>query len=334
VSAIDGLADALERLPLLIEHTDVVFSRVPVATYPDGRRPSSTLTISGAGESGHGEHVGWTDDEHAALGNSVAGIAKGSFRVGQWARTLDGLPSYDRAALEAAAIDLALHQNRTNLFRLCGAAPRPVRYAISFAAVADPLAEAASLRTGGLALKIDVDPRWKDDTWRALAALGTVAVVDFKLGGEASDHERACRHLPDAWIEDPKPGGTAWSPAVLARLSADAAVTSASALSALTPRPAAVNIKPARIGSVLEALACITLARAMQLEVYIGGMFEVGVGRRQLAVLAALACPDAANDIAPVVDEAPRAPRVGEAPRPPRLAVPGDVSGFAASTSA
>jgi hypothetical protein len=34
--------------------------------------------------------------------------------------------------------------------------------------------------------------------------------------------------------------------------------------------------------------------------VYVGGMFEIGVGRRQLRDLASVLCPDAPNDLAPV----------------------------------
>ena len=39
-------------------------------------------------------------------------------------------------------------------------------------------------------------------------------------------------------------------------------------------------------------------------------MFEVGVGRRQLLALAALACPDGPNDIAPLRSEGPRPRRL------------------------
>jgi hypothetical protein len=34
--------------------------------------------------------------------------------------------------------------------------------------------------------------------------------------------------------------------------------------------------------------------------VYVGGMFEVGVGRRQLRDLASVLCPDAPNDLAAI----------------------------------
>src|SRR5205085_5021899 len=81
----------------------------------------------------------------------------------------------------------------------------------------------------------------------------------------------------------------------------DAPVTSAAALDALPARPVAVNLKPARMGGVLELLACAVRSAESGIGVYVGGMFEVGPGRAQLAALASLLCPDAPNDVAPLV---------------------------------
>lgn len=278
--------------------------------------------MRGGGLDGRGEHVGWTDEAHAAFRDAACSVGRGERLVGQWCAAFGHLPPYDRAALEAAAIDLALQQHVTNLFRLAGVRPRPVRYVVSFACQDDPVAEAERLAPGKAELKIDAGGQWTDQTWRGLAALGRVAVIDFKQQGETADHERACRHLPAAWIEDPVPDPACWSPALAARYSADGAVTSVAALDALDPQPAAVNVKPGRMGSVLDAIDCLAHARARQLVAYVGGMFEVGVGRLQLRTLAALACPDGPNDIAPLLDESPR---------PARLLVSADAAGFAAT---
>ena len=316
---IDGLAGKLARLCFRLEHVSVASAAVACASYPGGARPSSTVTLTGSSHEGRGEHVGWTDAEHHDFANASSRLSAGTFTLDDWSRAVAALPPYDRAALEAAAVDLALKQNGTNLFELAGIDPRPVRYAVSFARVSDPVAEARTLETGELPLKIDADPDWPEDTWIALARLGTVAVVDFKLGGCPDDHDRACRHLPNAWLEDPRPAAAAWMPRVARRLSADAAVTSAAALDALDPRPAAVNVKPARMGGVLEALRCIERAARLGIEAYVGGMFEVGIGRTQLLALAAITSPDGANDIAPLLMNAPR---------PLRLRVDADASGF------
>jgi hypothetical protein len=78
------------------------------------------------------------------------------------------------------------------------------------------------------------------------------------------------------------------------------------------------------MGGLLEMLAAATACRARGIAVYVGGMFEVGVGRRQLQALAALLCPDGPNDVASIA-------RTGETPsRPARIEVDGSAPGFGA----
>src|SRR5581483_3502523 len=261
---------------------------VPLASYPGERRPHSVVTLTGDGRAGMGEHVGWSDAEHAAFARAAAAAPRGRWQLGAWSAALAGTP-YDRAALEAAALDLALRQRETSLFALAGIAPRPVRYVVSFARTADPVAEAQ--RHPGAELKIDVDPGWDERVWRGLAALGRVAVLDFK---GAAGAPRAHRWLPAALLED-------------------AAVD----LDRLPVRPAAVNLKPARMGGVLEVLRLARRCAAAGIAVYLGGMFEAGVGRRQLHALAALLCPEGPNDVAPL-----------SGPRPGRLVVDAAAPGF------
>ena len=328
------LRERLAALPVAIVSASCVQHDVVVPSYADGPRPSSTVLLSGRGSEGRGEHVGWTRAAHDACAVRVATLAlAGCGTVGDVARhaaqALDDV--YDRAALEAAAIDLALAQAGSNPFRLIDAAPQPLRYVVSFERVADPLARAATeLRHApGVELKIDVDPAWDDATFVALAALGRVAVLDFKLSGTVAEHERAHRLVPAALLEDPLPGATRWSAALRSRLSLDAAVRSTVALGEIgaADRPAAVNVKPARIGSVLEALDVVVACAARGIDVYFGGMFELGVGRAQLQTLAALLCPDAPNDVAPI------ARADDHAVRPPRLLLRDAGTGFAAGAT-
>jgi hypothetical protein len=82
-------------------------------------------------------------------------------------------------------------------------------------------------------------------------------------------------------------------------LSVDPALTSVAALDQLPTRPAAVNVKPARLGGIVAALAGVAARRSRDLYIYIGGMFEVGVGRQKLWTLVALLASAAPNDIAP-----------------------------------
>src|SRR5438552_11688921 len=243
----------------------------------------------------------------------MAGVPRGRWaRLGEWAEAMRArfTDPCERAALEAAAIDLALQQAGTSLLALAGVAPRPVRYVVSYGRLRDPMADSEP----GVELKLDVDPGWDEATW---ASLRRVAVLDFKGTGSPADHERAHRAVPEALIEDALAGP--WSASLSTRLSFDAPFTSARALDALPVRPAAVNLKPARMGGVLEALACAERCAREGIDVYVGGMFEVAVGRRQLRTLAALLCPDAPNDVAPLVPPE----------RPPRLAVDVSAPGFA-----
>jgi L-alanine-DL-glutamate epimerase-like enolase superfamily enzyme len=320
-----SLGTALGRLPLVIEAAACGVGSALVPTYPGGVRPTSTVVLHGGGAEGLGEHVAWTDEAHVALATRVGTMPGGRWTLDAWSA---GLPArfpepYERAALEAAAIDLALRQQRTNLFALAGVAPAPVRYVVSFERVSDPIARARA-EAPGVGLKIDADPDWPDAIWSALGGLGSVAVIDFKLSGSSADHERAHRAVPGALIEDPLGSSTPWSDSLRARFSVDGPVTSPEALAALPVRPAAANLKPARMGGVLRALEAAAWCNTRGIAVYFGGMFEVGVGRSQLHALASLLCPDAPNDVAPIG----LASLV--APRPERLRCDPDAPGFGA----
>jgi L-alanine-DL-glutamate epimerase-like enolase superfamily enzyme len=321
------LIAALRALPLHVDRVACTTADLPVPSYPEGARPTSTVTLTGAGTAGSGEHVGWTRAAHARFcTDAPAGTPHGRWTLGGWVDELHRLTAepYARAALEAAALDLALRQQSHTLFTLAACAPRPVRYVVSFDRRADPAAEGHRLRrhAPGVELKVDADPAWADAVYAALAALGRVAVLDFKDSGTVADHERAHRQLPTALLEDPLPAS--WSPAVRARVSFDARVRTAADIAALPVRPAAVNVKPARMGGVLAALHAIAACQAAGIAVYLGGMFETGPGRRQLQALAALFAPDGPNDVAPI--------GVGEtAPAwPERLVVDARGAGFGA----
>lgn len=318
--ATEGLREALEALPLAIEDVRVTSGAVALASYGNEPRPTSTVVLRGKGHSGYGEHLGWTEAEHAGFRERSATLGAGTWRLDKWARGLASFPPYDRAALEAAAIDLALRQRGLSLLELARSAPSPVRYVLSLGRLEDPVAEAERMGSEDLELKIDVDPAWPDETWHRIVDFGRVAVIDFKLGGQTADHERAHGFVEYAWVEDPQPGPVPWSPSLLTRLSVDGPVTSVAALDSSVPLPAAVNVKAARMGGVLEAISCLERCRRRGLVSYIGGMFEVGVGRKQSLVLATLACPDGPNDIAPLVVEGSR---------PPRLLAEGSAPGFA-----
>jgi hypothetical protein len=291
----DRLAAALADLPVVIDHATGVAGAVDVPSY-GGPRPTSTVTLAGAGRFGEGEHVGWTAAAHTAFLRTLdRWDFEGSWRIAGLVHALRerGLDPYDRAAIEMAAIELALRQRGTTLATLAGVVPAPVEVVVSFGRVADPGAEAA--RHPDAALKVDVDPAWPDDAWQGLAATGRVAILDWKGAGDAPSYARALAWLPDVLHEDPR----APYPAEIGeRLSLDAPVTEPSALDGTAA--VACNVKPARMGSVLDAVRTAARCERRGIAVYVGGMFEIGVGRRQLRDLAAVLSPDGPNDLAPI----------------------------------
>jgi hypothetical protein len=291
----ERLAAALADLPVVIDDAACRSDAVAVPSY-GGLRPTSIVTLGGAGRIGEGEHVGWTEKAHATFRRTLSRWDFG----GGWRLALlthamreRGLHPYDRAAIEMAAIELALRQRSTTLATIAGVIPRPVDYVVSFGRVDDPAAEAA--RHPDATLKVDVDPGWPEGVWRALGATGRVAILDWKGTGDAAAYDHAQRWLPDVLHEDP----AAPYPAGIAEgLSLDAPITEPAALDAAAP--AACNLKPARMGSVLDAIRTAARCERRDIAIYVGGMFEVGVGRRQLRDLASVLCPDAPNDLAPI----------------------------------
>jgi L-alanine-DL-glutamate epimerase-like enolase superfamily enzyme len=320
----EAVRAALGALAVTIEEVGSSVGAVAVPSYPDGPRPHSVVTLRGAGVAGRGEHVGWSEAAHVACRDrALPLVPRGRWRLEAWCAALAGVVSepYDRAALEAAAIDLALRQAGLSLFALLGQPARPVRYVVSFGRVADPAAEA---RRHGVMVKVDADPSWGPHVFAALAETGRVAVLDWKNTGMRADHERAHCLLPEALIEDPRWTLAPWSARLHGRLSADAPLAQAADVHRLPVRPAAANLKPARMGGVLEVLAAAAACQARGIAVYLGGMFEVDVGRRQLQALAALLCPEGPNDVAPI------ARADAEPVRPPRLLVDAELPGFGA----
>ena len=304
-----GLAVRLAALPVLIEGHSVEVGSVPVEGYYDGRaRPTGEVSLMGGGQIGRGENVDWTPEEQARFavvcGDLIPwSVSSGRPTIGDLSASLlesDAHPHH-RAAIEAAAIELALRQVSTDLFRFAGHPPRPVRHCRSIGRETverdGPLAAVGRLLDAepGARIKIDCPPSgWPEPTWRALAAPGRIVVVDFKREGSADQVALAHRHLPDAWLEDPpaaviEGAQTAdLSPSWLGRIALDGYVLTAADLDQPSIPPAAVNIKMPRLGGPLETLRCLERCVHQGWHAYFGGMFEVGVGRRQARDLASL----------------------------------------------
>ena len=299
------LATLLGALELCVTELHVERRDVSLPDYPGGPRPSSVVHVSGQGATGRGEHVAFTDEEQKAFARSIAqwfhasGQREG-VRVDHAVGS--GLSLYGRAALEAALIDLALRQAGLGLADLTGVREAPLRFVVSLAADPEPRSAIARVRAEGFTgdLKIDVDPSWTDATLAALAADASIRIFDFKGRGDLALAKRLATLSARALFEDP-PNGFEDERGLVSR---DASVPDANAVSRARARGEAVNLKSPRMAGPLELLRGLEEAVAARAEsvpviAYLGGMFEVSVGRAQARQLAALYCANGPNDLAP-----------------------------------
>ena len=127
------LGEALGGLRVVVEEVACNAAGIEVPSYA-GRRPTSRVTLRGRRSAGHGENVAWTEAAHARFARHVRAVPRGSWRLGEWAAAMRQAVTdpYERAALEAAAVDLVLRQHHTQLFGLAGVAGSAVRYVVSF----------------------------------------------------------------------------------------------------------------------------------------------------------------------------------------------------------
>lgn len=261
-------------LPVTIEHTTVTRETRP-------NRTTAIVHLEGGGEHGYGEEVTFQANDllpakprmvwrfSGTLGELSLRLAKLVFYR---APEYDVVRNYRRWAFEAAVLDLALRQAGARFDETVGRKPAPVNFVVSqgFPAGARLKIDATDLRPG---LPVDV--------------------VDFKGLGDRATVESALALYPDALLEDPPfvvPG---------ARVSWDIGITSADEVRRLPDRPSAINVKPARLGSLSALFDLYDLCAAEGIAMYGGGQHELGPGRAQIQLLASLFHPEAPNDVAP-----------------------------------
>ncbi len=76
--------------------------------------------------------------------------------------------------------------------------------------------------------------------------------------------------------------------------------------------------RPSRFGTLRGLLECIEACEARDIQMYGGGQFELGPGRRQIQRLASVFYADAANDVAPSeYNEGPANAGLPRSPLPP-----------------
>ena len=308
-----ALWDQLRGLELNIE--DVGTERKSVDVSTQFTRVTTTVVLGGQGEQGQGEDVTYTAEEH----DRFPGLAPpGRTTLGDLSVQLDGLRLFDaepkmrasadyrRWAFESAALDLALRQNGLSLGAALTYEYRPVRFVVSTRGDAF----AWLLQSPELELKLDPDNDWDGPFMGRLAATGRVRVLDFKAyyTGTPVDvvpdpalYRAAVELFPDAVLEDASLDGECGAAlrGQEGRLSFDAPIHSVADVRALPVEPGWLNIKPSRFGTTERLLECIEHCTASGIQMYGGGQFELGVGRRHIQVLASLFYAGGPNDVAP-----------------------------------
>ncbi|PSP84483.1 hypothetical protein BRC96_04995 [Halobacteriales archaeon QS_6_64_34] len=318
--------DRIADLELTVR--DCTFELHERATSSGFDRATTTIALSGAGETGRGEDVTYTNEAHHALADHDVDLA-GEYTVDSVSDALadadirpeppdeERFRHYRRWGFESAALDLALKQADTSLGEALGQAYDPVDFVVSTRLsnpggdqppTTDRLNALLEIHDD-LAFKLDPTPDW-DDALLASLSDYDIRVLDLKglyegtevdVEPDADFYRRVADAVPDAFLEDPKL--TEETRPVFegreARVTWDMPITGVESIEALPFEPDWLNMKPSRCGSVQSVLDTIAYCEREGIQLYGGGQFELGVGRQHIQALASLCYPDAPNDVAP-----------------------------------
>jgi L-alanine-DL-glutamate epimerase-like enolase superfamily enzyme len=319
----------LAGLPLVVEAYEL--ERLEVPPEVGVERVTTVIHLRGGGLDGAGEDVGLTAEQEAFVAAGPVLPLAGEWTLESFCThlaTLDQWPEpphweptrrWRNWAFEAAALDLALRQSGRALHEALDLEPRPLRFVNSLGLGKPASIDTIHRRLGnhpGLRFKLDVEPGWSLELMGELRATGAVDTIDFKgrYGLEVEDgdalvpmYERVLQSFPEAVLEDPH--DEAEITALLAshrdRVSFDAPIHTVEDFAALPLQPGFVNVKPCRVGSLRDLMELYAHCNRAGLHMYGGGMGELGPGRGQIQLLAALFHPDAPNDVAPSGFNAP-----------------------------
>ncbi len=339
--------DAFADLPLEIEGYELQPLELQI---PGFERLSTVIQIQGAGEDGLGEDVTYDAVDHIALQDAGPNLdLTACATLGEFCELmgdLDTFPAepqrdvsrlYRRWAFESAALDLALRQAGKGIAEVVGREPRPVAFVASMrlaspdsASSIEPLRRKLD-RYPDLRFKLDPVNDWNDELIAELVETGAVDSLDLKgfYKGTVVDVEtdpelyaKLFEAFPDAWIEDPdvtEETRPLLEP-IRDRLTWDAPIHSIADIEALPWEPKMVNVKPSRVGGLRQLCETYDYCAEHGIGAYGGGQWELGVGRGQIQVLAALFHPDTPNDTAPRgYNEADPPPGLPTSPLEPQL---------------
>jgi hypothetical protein len=297
-----SLYDAVRDLPLHVDGYYLEPLEREVARGFTLRR--TVVVLHGRGEEGRGEEVDYDPRTQETFQADEGKLPfAGGHTLDSFSLLQAGQGEYRRWAFESAALDLALRQAGLTLGEAVGREPAPLRFVVSTRTASVPawLELYPELR-----FKLDPDRDWSDEV---IGSLRHVDTVDFKgiyrlafgTPPDADLYARVAEAFPGAWIEDPAltPATTKVLEPHRDRITWDAAIHEWSDVEALPFRPRCLNCKPSRFGSVRRLFDFYDACEREGIALYGGGQFELGPGRPQIQLLAALFHPDAPNDVAP-----------------------------------
>src|ERR671936_1045697 len=320
----ESLWPRLAGLPLVIEACE--YERLHAVLAYGFERVTTHVRLVGVGVDGLGEDVSVIREDGTALHETrpalplegewtLAGFCEHLATVELWPEPPEwhGALRFRQWAFESAALDLALRQAGRSLHDVLGLEPQPVRFVNSLGLGKEPAIEPMRrrlARSPDVRFKLDAEATWPPALVDEVAATGAVDTIDFKgqYGFEVKDpealgalYDHVLAAFPDAYLEDPHdlPEIAQRLGDHLERVSYDAPIRGAEDIGA-TPLPARiVNVKPSRIGSLRRLFDVYARCARERRPMYGGGMGELGVGRGQIQLLAALFHADAPNDVAP-----------------------------------
>ena len=319
-----SLYDRVRDLPLEIDGYEL--EGIELQARSDFIRKTTVVHLRGDGEEGIGEDVTYDSTEHDRLQARGADLPlTGRWTLHSFSEQLATQPlfpdvpeqpryvDYRRWAFESAALDLALRQSDRSLGDLVGRTSSPVSFVVSMGLGDPPTADRVHAWLAlypALRFKLDANPAWTSELVAELVGTGAVDSIDLKgqYRGTVVDtppdpalYRLVAKELPRAWLEDP--ALTPETEAVLEpyrdRVTWDAVIHSVEDIQRLRWPPRTVNVKPSRFGSVERLFAAYDYCEEQGIGAYGGGQWELGPGRGQIQLLAALFHPDTPNDVAP-----------------------------------
>jgi hypothetical protein len=319
-----SLWSRLAELPLVVESYE--YDRLQAVLAHEFQRVTTHVRLVGSGADGLGEDVSVHVEDGGSLHETQCALPL----AGEWTlagfcdhlATLDPWPKppeweaarrFRNWAFESAALDLALRQAGRSLHGVLGLAPQPVRFVNSLGLGKEPSIEPLRrrlARSPGVRFKLDAEATWSPALVDEVAATGAVDTIDFKgqYGLDVKDpkaldalYDHVVDAFPDAYLEDPHDlsGIAQRLRDHLERVSYDAPISRAEDIGETPLAAHVVNVKPSRIGSLRRLFEVYARCARESRPMYGGGMGELGVGRGQIELLAALFHADAPNDVAP-----------------------------------